>query len=342
MKTERLRKIGAAVLITTGAFTATMIGTSIVMSWLLVRPSKRSRYDCVPLFRFGKLEPISLLTSDDIRLHAWVLLSRRAQPDDWVVVLHGYNSDRVASQNRARFFSRRGFNVLLLHFRGHGGSDPTRISYGFHERKDVRAAFDFILSARPQARIGIDGISMGAAAAAYAVGRHEVEPAWMILESCYDNIRHALSNRLALRVGSALAPIIAWPLELIVERLVELRTEELDPAKALEKATCPILVLAGDSERVLRVVEIEYLYGCIQSPKKLALFEGAAHEDLLAFDPRQYTRSVGEFLTRYSGVQHIIPAVELKPGEDDAEKIQAELSDALLSAPNIELESKPN
>lgn len=328
MKTERLRKIGTALLITTGAFTATMIGTTVVMSWLLVRPSKRSQFDCVPLFRFGKPEPISLVTSDSIRLHAWVLLSRRAQPDDWVVLLHGYNSDRVASQNRARFFSRRGFNVLLLHFRGHGASDTTRISYGYHERKDVRAAFDFILSARPDARIGIDGISMGAAAAAYAVGHHEVEPAWMVLESCYDNIRHAFSNRLALRVGQTLAPILAWPVEQVVERLVELRIEDLDPAKALENASCPILVLAGDSERVLRVVEIEYLYGCIRSPKQLALFQGAAHEDLLAFDPRHYSRSVGEFLTKYSGVQQVIPAREFKPGEDDPEKKQSELQGA--------------
>jgi uncharacterized protein len=339
MKTLRLRKIGTALLITTGAFTATMIGTTIALSWLLVRPSKRSQYDCVPLFRFGKPEPISLVTSDHIRLHAWALLSRRAQPYDWVVLLHGYNSDRIASQNRARFFSRRGFNVLLLHFRGHGASDPTRISYGYHERKDVRAAFDFILSVRPDARIGIDGISMGAAAAAYAVGHHEVKPAWMILESCYDNIRHALSNRLALRVGQALAPIIAWPLAQLVERLVELRTEDLDPAKALENATCPILVLAGDSERVLHVVEIEYLFGSIRSPKQLALFEGAAHEDLLAFDPRHYARSVGGFLTMYSGVQHVVPATKRKTGEDNAEKVQAELSDARSKSPNIELGS---
>jgi alpha-beta hydrolase superfamily lysophospholipase len=341
MKTERLRKIGTALLIATGAFAATMIGTTIVMGWRLVRPSKRSQYDCVPLFRFGKPEPISLFTSDNIRLHAWVLLSRRAQPDNWVVLLHGYNSDRVASQNRARFFSRRGYNVLLLHFRGHGASDPTRISYGYHERKDVRAAFEFIRSARPNARIGIDGISMGAAAAAYAVGRHEVEPAWMILESCYDNIRHALSNRLALRVGQALAPIFAWPVEQVVERLVELRTEDLDPAKALEKATCPILILAGDSERVLRVVEIEYLYGCIRSPKQLALFEGAAHQDLLAFDPRHYSRSVGEFLNKYSGIRHAIPTMELKPGEDSSEQIQRELFESLSKAPNVDLEVEP-
>ncbi len=145
------------------------------MAWLLVRPGRRRDYDCIPAIRYGKLEPLSLKSSDGLSLHAWVLLSRTAPPDRWVLVLHGYRSDRSILYVRARFFARRGFNVLLLHFRGHGSSDPSRISYGYHERKDVMAAFEFIRSLNPGApvHIGIDGISMGAAAAAYAVGRGE-------------------------------------------------------------------------------------------------------------------------------------------------------------------------
>ena len=184
----KLGTICKALLISAGGFTAAYLGSSLLIGWLLVRPRRRSEYDCIPLFRFGQLEPITLTTSDDIRLHAWVLLSRRAQPEDWVLVLHGYRSDRIVSQNRARFFSRRGYNVLILHFRGHGASQRARISYGYHERKDVKAAFEFIRSACPEARIGIDGISMGAAAAAYAVGLEDLDPAWMILQMFLDKI----------------------------------------------------------------------------------------------------------------------------------------------------------
>ncbi len=141
---------------------------------------------------------------------------------------------------------------------------------------------------------------MGAAAAAYAAGQGDIAPDWMILESCYDNIRHALANRLALRVGHSLTPWLAWPVELVVEQLIHLRAQDLDPAKALEKTRCPILLMAGDSERVLKTVEIEYLYGCIPEPKRLVLFPGAAHEDLLAFDLRRYARAVGGFLRDFS------------------------------------------
>jgi hypothetical protein len=239
-----------------------------------------------------------------------VLLSRRAAPEDWVLILHGYRSDRIAAQNRARFFARRGFNVLILHFRGHGSSDRAFISYGFHERADVKAAFDFVNSLLPGSpmRIGIDGISMGAATAALAVGYGDINPQWMILESCYDNIRNALANRLASRFGTSLTPFLAWPVEFVVEYLVRMRAEDLDPAKALQKSHCPVLVMGGDSEVVLKMVEIEYLCGCIPEPKRLVVFPGAGHQDLLAFDPRRYSRAVNQFLRDF--VRTTVPKQE--------------------------------
>jgi pimeloyl-ACP methyl ester carboxylesterase len=308
MKARVAGRIGLAVLLSAGSVALTVAGGSVLAGWLLVRPGKRRDYDCIPAHRNGRLQSLTLLTSDGLRLHAWLLLAKYASSNNWVLLLHGYRSDRTALQIRARFFSRRGYNVLILHFRGHGGSDPARISYGYYERRDVRAAVEFIYSLRPgrPARIGIDGISMGAAAAAYAAGYGEVRPDWMILESCYDNIRHALANRLALRVGQCLTPWFAWPVELVVEHLVQLRAADLDPAKALESVRCPVLVMAGDSERVLKMVEIEYLYESIGAPKRLVVFPGAGHEDLLAYDTRRYAREVGAFLRDFAALEHSV------------------------------------
>lgn len=303
------RKAAKILLFSTGALAAAFVGSTVVVGWLLVRPQKRRTLDSISRIRFGKLEPLTLLTSDGFRLHAWVQLSQFAAPDNWVLVLHGYRSDRDSMHLRRRFFARRGYNVLLLHFRGHGSSDPALISYGYHEAKDVEAAFNFIRALHPerQAQIGIVGKSMGAAAAAYAVGQGRIDPDWMILESCYDNIHHALNNRLAMRFGNTLTPLIAWPIEFVVEHLIELRVDDLDPAKALEKAHCPILLLAGDSEKVLKMVEIEYLYGCIPEPKRCVLFPGAGHEDLLAYDPRRYAKAVGSFLREHAAQEVAAP-----------------------------------
>ncbi len=302
MRVRQAKRIGKAALIAGGTAAAIYVGSSVAIAWLLVRPSRRLRYDSVPRIRHGRLEAVELTSADGVKLHAWLLLSELAPPERWVVVLHGYRSDRIASHRRARFFARRGYNVLLLHFRGHGGSQRETVSYGYRERLDVVEAFRFLnlLPLKKRVRIGIDGRSMGAAAAALAVGNGEIDPDWMILESCYDNIQNALLNRLQLRIGKSFAPLVAWPVGLLVEQLADLRAEDLDPAKALEKARCPVLVLAGDSEKVLKIAEIEYLYGCVPEPKRLAIFPGAGHDDLLAYDPRRFIRVVDGFLEDYS------------------------------------------
>lgn len=280
-----------------GVLTLGYVGSILTIAWLLVRPGKRGDYDCVPEIEDGELETVTLKSSDGLRLHAWILRTPTGSPDEWVLLLHGYRSDRLVLYNRAQFFTGLGFNVLLLHFRGHGHSSPARITYGYRERKDVKAAFEFIRSLRPDrpVRIGIDGISMGAAAAAYAVAQGDISPDWIILESCYDHIRHALANRLRKRMGSWAAHFFAWPVETVVGYLVHLRAEDLDPAKALEKSRCPLLLLAGDSEVVLKMVEIEYLFGCIPEPKRLVIFPGAGHEDLRSHDPQRYDRAVRSF-----------------------------------------------
>ncbi len=295
------KKAAKILLFSTGALAAAFVGGTIAAGWLLVRPNRRT-LDCISRVRYGRLEPQTLVASDGVRLHVWVQYSRFADPDDWVLVLHGYRSDRTNQHYRRRFFARRGHNVVLLHFRGHGSSDSSLISYGYHEAKDVEAAFRFIRTLRPghRSRIGVDGVSMGAAAAAYAIGNGMIDPDWLILESCYDNIRHALKNRLALHMSGSLAPIVAWPIEVLVEQLVRLRADDLDPAKALEKARCPILLLCGDSEKVLKPLEIEYLYGCMPQPKRCVLFPGAGHEDLLLYDPRRYAKAVGSFLREFT------------------------------------------
>ncbi len=278
-----------------GAYT---LGT-VLSAWIMVRSGRKRDYDCIGRIGFGKLEPLSFMTSDGLKLYAWVQLSSKATSNRWVLLLHGYRSDREILQTRRRFFVRRGYNALLLHFRGHGSSAPSHITYGFNERMDVKAAMEYIRSLHPgqPVQIGIDGISMGAAAAVYAVAYESVNPDWVILESCYDDIHRALANRLEQHIYSPFIPMIARPLEFVGKHVFRLPIQDLNPAKALKKVHCPVLVLAGDSDTVLKISEIKHLYLSISEPKRLVLFPEATHkDDLLLYDPHRFIKAVTDFL----------------------------------------------
>ena len=104
--------------------------------------------------------------------------------------------------------------------------------------------------------IGMDGVSMGAAAAAFAVAYESIDPDWVILESCYDNLSHALKYRLKHHLSGPLISMIARPVEFAGTHLFQVPVEKINPAKALEKIRCPALVLAGDAELVLKTEEV--------------------------------------------------------------------------------------
>jgi uncharacterized protein len=304
------KKAGKIFLYASGIFLGAYALGSLIAAWVMVRPGSKKDYDCIDHVTFGKLVPISLKTSDGVRLHAWAQWSRKTTLRRWVLLLHGYRSDREVLHSRRRFYIRRGYHVLMLHFRGHGGSESTRISYGFNERKDVKAAIDFIrlIHRRQPVEIGIDGVSMGAAAAAYAVAYESINPDWVILESCYDNINQALENRLGTRVPVPLVPFVARPMEFMGKHVFQLPLEDLNPTKALESIHCPVLMLAGDSEKVLKTEEVEKLFRSIPEPKRLVFFPGAEHEDLLLHDPRRFIRTVDGFLKEFSPSQN--PAIK--------------------------------
>jgi len=107
--------------------------------------------------------------------------------------------------------------------------------------------------------------------------------------------------------------VIARPLEFVGEQIFRLPMELLNPAKALEKIHCPVLVLAGDSEKVLKTAEVEHLYRRIPEPKRLVFFPGAVHEDLLVCNPRRYIKTVTDFLRDFSPSQSSNREVSTEP-----------------------------
>ena len=135
-------RFGKTLLYASGIFAGAYVLSNVIWAWLLVRPESRDNLDCVDRVSFGKLEPVSLTASDGIRLHAWMQWSHKSTRLRYVLLLHGYRSDRNVLHRRRRFYVRRGYHVMLLHFRGHGSSEPRNISYGFNESKDIKAAIN--------------------------------------------------------------------------------------------------------------------------------------------------------------------------------------------------------
>jgi alpha-beta hydrolase superfamily lysophospholipase len=213
-----------------------------------------------------------------------------------VLLLHGIHGDRRAMAARARFLHARGYAVLLIDLPGQGASTAAHVTFGLREADGVRAALAELRRRAPGQRIGVIGVSLGAASLVLCRDCPPVDA--VVLESMYPTIEEAVANRLRMRLGPAGGPLsrlLLWQLPL----RLGIRPDALHPIAHIGALKAPVLVAAGSADLHTTLSETQQLFAAAAQPKSLWVVDGAAHVDLHAFAPEDYERRVGAFLARH-------------------------------------------
>ena len=147
----------------------------------------------------------------------------------------------------------------------------------------------------------IIGNSMGSAAAIFAAGKLGHQVAGYILESPYEDLKVAVWNRTDVSLPPGLSHAAYLGLR-IVGPLFLPHLNQISPLKVINRIPddVPVLILAGDTDRLARPEEARALQHEIATHGKLLLFPGAGHGDLFGFAPELYSHSVLEFCRQVS------------------------------------------
>jgi len=213
-----------------------------------------------------------------------------------ILLLHGVRSDRRSMLGRARMLARLGYSLLLIDLPAHGESSGRRITFGLREGEGVRAALDFLRRELPDERIGVIGVSLGAAA--MVLSRASPPPDVVVLESMYPTIEEAVTDRLTMRLGplgNAIAPLLLLQLPL----RLGVSVDRLRPITELPGLGAAVLIVSGEEDEHTTLAETERIFAAAGEPKELWSVAGAAHVDLCAHDPRAYEDRVAPFLARH-------------------------------------------
>lgn len=208
-----------------------------------------------------------------------------------VVLLHPIRSDRRSMLSRARIFRDRGYSTLLVDLQAHGESPGDAITVGYVERHDVRAVVDFVRNQTPDHRIAIVGRSLGGAATILA--NPEIDA--LVIESVYPTVAEAVHNRVEMRVGP-LHHLVAPLLLIQLKPRLGISPQKLRPVEQLSSIQCPVLVAAGDVDQHTPLEESQRMFDAANEPKSFVVFQGAGHEDLLAYDPEKYESEIVAFV----------------------------------------------
>jgi pimeloyl-ACP methyl ester carboxylesterase len=105
---------------------------------------------------------VDIYTSAGGRVSGWILPGK---PKRGAVLFIARSGGAIAVRWLiARSSSAKlGYGILLVDLPAHGESSGDRITYGALEAEGVKAALSFLAHSQPSERIGVIGISLGAA-----------------------------------------------------------------------------------------------------------------------------------------------------------------------------------
>ncbi len=204
-------------------------------------------------------ESVRLRTDDGLDLGAWFASAASTPARGTVIVFNGNAGNRSYRGTLGARFVQAGFSVLLFDYRGYGDNPGSPSEEGL--AADARAARQY-LATRPdvdQARVIYFGESLGAGV---AVGLAlERPPAALILRSPFSSV---------VDVGRFHYPWlpVSWILK-----------DRFPSIERVPRITSPVLLIAGDRDRIVPVSQTRALFDAAREPKDLLVLPGADHND---------------------------------------------------------------
>jgi alpha-beta hydrolase superfamily lysophospholipase len=271
---------------------AAYCGISLLSAEVLTRPSPPPRAGANdPTLVSPRATPWSVRTADGLTLRGWY------HPNEGrhlVVLAHGLRESWLEVAGLGRDLHRRGYDVLLFDFRGHGRSDPSRITLGRLERRDLRAVLAWAKARgfTPD-RIGWVGFSMGASTVLME-GAENPELRAAVIDSPFGDLPEVLDGQLTQHSN---LPRFFNPGILTAAHLAfGVRTDDLVPIRSATRwADRPLLLIHGEDDSIVPVRQA-YRLALAAGPRcRAVLLPGVEHVQAYRTNPVAYAAAVDGF-----------------------------------------------
>jgi uncharacterized protein len=232
-------------------------------------------------------------------IETWLIPSRQSPPRGTIIIFPGNGSSKASQLlTPAKVLNALNYNVLLVDFRGTGGSSGNNKTLGVKESQDVALVMNDARQSRLQSPIVLYGVSMGTAAILRAVAQERVKPDAIMLELPFARLLNAVRSR--FRVFNV--PSFPGAELLVFWGGVQYGFNgfEHNPEVYAQQVRCPTLVLQGKQDRWTSMAEINALFNNLKGPKQLVVFPKAGHQLLVTADKERWQQNVTGFLSSLS------------------------------------------
>ncbi|TGD81860.1 alpha/beta hydrolase [Hymenobacter wooponensis] len=179
-------------------------------------------------FRFpGRFEERWITTADGTKLHGLLFPADSSQ--GLIFYLHGNGGALDSWGDVATTYTRLGYDVFLLDYRGYGKSEG-RISSQQQLLADADTAYQQLLKEYPEERVVLLGYSLGTGVAAWLAAHHQ--PKLLVLQAPYASMRATARQHYPWVPGL----VVRYPLA---------------TDKVLPQVKAPIVIFHGDQDEII-------------------------------------------------------------------------------------------
>ncbi len=254
-----------------------------------IRPAPKPDFDA---------EPWTIQSFDKLTLRA-----TRFEPEQdshrWVLILHGYGLTQAHVWSYANAYLHHGYHVLTPDLRASGSSDGAYTTMGALEARDIADWAHRIVSADPDARIVLHGVSMGAAAVMLATGEKlPVNVVAVVEDSGYANIYDLFAIELDKLLSHPAYPLLD-AVDFVCEYRAGFSFRKASPIESVRRSHLPILFIHSTGDRLVPFPMMQTLYNASSaSGKEKLVVEKIGHGAL--YQAKNYFPYVFAFADKWT------------------------------------------
>lgn len=259
-----LQQLAMAASILVGGYVLILIWVYLAQGRMVFLPGEPGRTLTATPESIGlAYDPVSLVTSDRIRLDGWFVPSPRERAV--VAFFHGNAGNISHRMDTLRIFHELGLSVLIVDYRGYGQSEGSPSENGLY--RDGEAVWDYLQNTRkiPAESIVLVGRSLGSAVAARLAAHHQ--PGALVLESPLISVPE---------LGQAIYPYLP------IRWLAKYRFPTLE---FTAQARCPTLVIHSPDDNIVPITHGQRVFAAASGPKHFLELKGGHNASHIEDEP---------------------------------------------------------
>lgn len=242
---------------------------------------------------------VEILSSDNLKLHGYVIQNSIKTTNNWVILVHGYMGQACEMVEFAKEFIDRGYNTLLIDLRAHGKSEGKYIGMGWQDRLDLQKWTQYLCIEYMNCNIMLFGISMGAATVMMTTGEKLPSNVKMAIADCGYSSVYKQFKLLLRTLKPCIAEYLITAASIVAKIKVGYTFKEASSINQLKKSTIPILFIHGDADKFVPFEMLEEVYEVASQPKEKLIIKDAGHVKSAKVNPKLYWKTVEDFIKKY-------------------------------------------